>query len=136
METVTATLDTSKSLPEKGPLQSYVLGDSISYGLRMAGLTSALHEKLGGKVKISHDAGRSITSPGTQIKKTVMQSIDIDHDHIAHSGVIIIVLGTNQLETSFADSQQQLMRKLKSIAPDARYFWVDIGATIANQAQG
>lgn len=136
MESVTATLAPSKSFAVQGPQQSYVLGDSISYGLRMAGLTSALHEKLGGKVKISHDAGRSITSPGTQIRKTAMQSVDMDRDHIANSGVIIIVLGTNQLEASFADSQQQLMRKLKSIAPDARYFWVDIGATIESQAQG
>ena len=50
--------------------------------------------------------------------------------------MIIAALDTNQSETSFASSQQQLMRKLKSIAPDARYFWVDIGATIESQAQG
>lgn len=136
MEVVTATLENSRAFAGQGPLSAYVLGDSISYGLRMAGFTSALQGKLGGKVKISHDAGRSITSPGTQIKKTAFQSLDIDHDHIANSKVIIVILGTNQLETSFADSQQQLMQKLKSIAPDARYFWVDIGATIAPQAAG
>jgi hypothetical protein len=136
MEVVSATLDNARAFSGQGPLSSYVLGDSISYGLRMAGLTSSLQAKLGGKVKISHDAGRSITSPGTQIKKTALQSLDIDRDHIANSKVIIIVLGTNQLESSFADSQQQLMRKLKNIAPDARYFWVDIGATISTQAAG
>ena len=136
MEVVSAKLDDAKAFSGQGPLSSYVLGDSISYGLRMAGFTSALQSKLGGKVKISHDAGRSISSPGTQINKTALQSLDIDRDHIAQSKVIIVVLGTNQIETSFADSQQQLMRKLKSIAPDARYFWVDIGATIAPQAAG
>ena len=136
MEVVTATLDNSRAFAGQGPLSAYVLGDSISYGLRMAGFTSALQAKLGGKVKISHDAGRSITFPGTQIKKTGLQSLDIDREHIAHSKVIIVVLGTNQTEASFSDSQQELMRKLKSIAPDARYFWVDIGATIASQAAG
>ena len=136
MEVVTATLDNSRAFAGQGPLSAYVLGDSISYGLRMAGFTSALQAKLGGKVKISHDAGRSITFPGTQIKKTGLQSLDIDREHIAHSKVIIVVLGTNQTESSFADSQQELMKKLKSIAPDARYFWVDIGATIASQAAG
>ena len=136
MEVVTATLDNARTTTERGPFSAYVLGDSISYGLRMAGLTSALQGRLGGTVKISHDAGRSITSPGTQIKKSALQSIDIDHDYIAKSSVIIVVLGTNQSEASFADSQQELMRKLKSIAPKARYFWVDIGATIASQAAG
>lgn len=134
IESVSATVGRPKVLENQGPLSAYVLGDSISYGLRMAGLTSALQAKLGGKVRISHDAGRSITVPGFQIKKTALESVDIDRDYIARAGVIIVVLGTNQTETSFADSQQQLMHKLKSIAPDARYFWVDIGATISTQA--
>lgn len=134
IEAVSPTLDNTKPLSEQGPLSSYVLGDSLSYGLRLSGFTSALREKLGGRVKISHDSGRSITTPGTQIKKTALESVDIDRDYIAHASVIIVILGTNQTESSFADSQIQLMTKLKSIAPNARYFWVDIGATLSTQA--
>ena len=45
-------------------------------------------------------------------------------------------LGTHQVESSFADSQRVLVKKLKLIAPQAAYYWVDIGATIAAQAAG
>jgi hypothetical protein len=133
---VSTTLDNARVFGGQGPLSSYVLGDSIIQGLPAAGLTVAMQARLGGNVKFSHDAGRSITSPGTQIKKTALESLDVDRDYIAQSSVIIVVLGTNQTESSFADSQQQLMRKFKSIAPNARYFWVDIGATMSTQAAG
>jgi hypothetical protein len=65
-----------------------------------------------------------------------LESVDIDRSHIAKSDVIIVVLGTNQMELSFSESQGQLMRKLKSLAPKAKYYWVDIGATIATQSVG
>lgn len=113
-----------------GPVGAYVLGDSIAYGLQLAGLEAQLQEKLGGPARISFDGGRSINVSGNQIKKTALESIELDKAHIAKSGVIIIVLGMNPTEKSFTDSQQELMRKLKAIAPAARYFWVDIGATV------
>lgn len=113
------------------PVGAYVLGDSIANGLQLAGLEAQLQERLGGPVRISVDGGRSISAPGNQIKKSALESVDVDRDHIAKSGVIIIVLGMNPSEKSFSDSQQQLMTKLKAIAPKARYFWVDIGATVS-----
>jgi hypothetical protein len=87
-------------------------------------------------VKISHDVGRSITTPGVQIKKNALQSVELDRAFIAESDVIIIALGTNQTEASFSDSQRLLMQMLKSIAPSAKYYWIDIGATISTQASG
>lgn len=115
---------------------SYVLGDSIGYGLQLEGLQTQLQAKLGGASRISYDGGRSITTPGHQIKKSALESVDIDKPFIAEASVIIIVLGTNQLERSFAEGQQQLMQKLKAIAPRATYYWVDIGATMSNQVEG
>ena len=110
---------------------AYVLGDSIAYGLQLAGLEAQLQERLGGPARISFDGGRSINTPGNQIKKTALESIDVDKDHIAKAGVIIIVLGMNPTEKSFTDSQRELIVKLKAIAPKARYYWVDIGATVS-----
>lgn len=115
---------------------SYVLGDSISFGLQLDGLEAKLQAKLGGASRISFDGGRSITAPGHQIKKSAMESVDMDRGFISHASVIVIVLGTNQLESSFVQSQQQLMQKLKTIAPRAAYYWVDIGATMSNQVDG
>lgn len=114
----------------------YVLGDSISYGLAQDGLADKLQERFGSKVRISFDIGRSITTPGIQIKKSALESVERDKAFIAKADTIIVVLGTNQMEKSFANSQQLLMWQLKALAPNARYFWVDIGATMANQAQG
>lgn len=115
---------------------SYILGDSIGFGLQLDGLEAKLQAKLGGVSRISFDSGRSITAPGQQINKSALESVDIDRAFISSASVIVIVLGTNQLESSFAQSQQQLLEKLKAIAPVATYYWVDIGATMSNQADG
>ena len=118
----------------QAPLTSYILGDSIAYGVYSETLADKLRAMLGGASRISYDVGRSIDTPGIQIQKSALESVDLDHAHIAKSHVIVIVLGTNQREFSFSDSQYQLMAKLRSVAPNAKYFWVDIGATIATQA--
>lgn len=117
------------------PVSAYVLGDSISNGLQIAGLEAQLQALVGGPVRINFEGGRAITAPGQQIKKSGLESVDVDRDFIAKSGVIIIQLGMNTVESSFSDSQQQLMTKLKAIAPKARYFWVDIGATVSTHAE-
>ena len=117
-------------------VSSYVLADSIGFGLHAAGLEKRLQEQLGGPSKISYDTGRSISSPGIQINRSALESVDIDSAYIANSGIIIIILGTNQMESSFVDSQRLLVKKLKLIAPQAVYFWVDIGATISTQVTG
>ena len=57
-----------------------------------------------------------------------------DQAKLAQAKVVIVILGMNQMEPSFADAQKQLMERLKAAAPKARYYWVDIGATIAPQA--
>ncbi|MEY2861088.1 MAG: hypothetical protein RL392_1546, partial [Pseudomonadota bacterium] len=118
------------------PVSSYILSDSIGYGLQLDGLEAKLQDALGGPSKINHDGARSITTPGSQTKKSGLQMVEADKALIAKAGVIIIILGMNQMEPSFEESQVQLLQQLKSIAPSARYFWVDIGATIAPQASG
>jgi hypothetical protein len=115
---------------------SYILGDSIGFGLQLDGLEAKLQAKLGGTSRISFDGGRSITAPGHQINKSALESVDIDRAFISNASVIVIVLGTNQLESSFAQSQKQLLQKLRTIAPLATYYWVDIGATMSNQVDG
>jgi hypothetical protein len=44
------------------------------------------------------------------------------------------VLGTNPTDDPFESNLAALMTKLKAIAPNAVYYWVDIGATRANTA--
>lgn len=116
-----------------GPI--YVLGDSIAYGLAHDRLALRLRKIYGSAVKINFDSGRSITEPGSQVKRSALQAIEDDSAFIAKAQVIVVILGTNQTERSFANSQLVLLSQLKALAPDAHYFWVDIGATLANQAQ-
>lgn len=117
------------------PASAYVLADSLGMGLKYAGLEVTLRALLRGPQKISFDGGRSITTPGAHIQKSALDSVDDDAIFISNAQVIIIVLGTNLLEDNFAESQTRLMQKLKSLAPNATYFWVDIGATMSTQAQ-
>lgn len=116
------------------PGSAYVLGDSLAFGLKHAGLEVTLRALLRGTQTISFDGGRSITTPGTHIKKSALDSVDADAALISSAKVVIIVLGTNMLEANFAESQIALMRKLKALNPRAHYFWVDIGATMSNYA--
>lgn len=134
VDSITASTQSSSNCIRKGALNTYVLGDSISYGLHLDELETKLKAQLGGATLISYDVGRSITTPGITIKKSALESVDIDSATIAKAQIIVIVLGTNQAEASFADAQVALMEKLRAIAPKAQYFWVDIGATIASQA--
>ncbi|MGQ0711923.1 MAG: SGNH/GDSL hydrolase family protein [Rhodoferax sp.] len=115
---------------------SYVLGDSISYGLVLDGLEARLEQQLGGKARISYDVGRSITHPGTNIAKTGMESLELDRAFIARAGVVVVVLGTNQSEPDFDQAQRAFVARLREINPRAQLYWVDIGATIATQAAG
>jgi hypothetical protein len=117
-------------------IYTYLLGDSLAFGLHKDRLSLKMQTEFGGSTRISYDSGRSITMPGSHIKKSALESVDIDREHIAKANIIIISLGTNQTEESFGASQKQLMEKLKAIAPKAKYYWIDIGATISTQAAG
>ena len=136
-EPVNSSLNTSRPAKtcQVSPVSAYVLADSLGLGLKYAGLEVALRALLRGPQHISFDGGRSITTPGTHIRKSALESVDADAALISDAKVIIIVLGTNLLEANFAESQTILMQKLKALAPNAAYFWVDIGATMSTQAQ-
>jgi len=114
------------------PASAYVLGDSLAYGLKHAGLEVTLRALLRGPQTISFDGGRSITTPGMHIKKSALESVDADAALVSAAKVIIVVLGTNIMEPNFGESQAVLMRKLRGLNPKAHYFWVDIGATMSN----
>lgn len=114
----------------------FVLGDSIGYGLAMNGLGLRLLQTLGAPVSFNVDPGRSITAPGLKLRTSALQAVQDDAAQLAQAQVIVISLGTNQTEPSFATSQIELLRRLRAVAPQARLVWVDIGATLANQAAG
>lgn len=124
-----------KTCVPAAPASAYVLGDSLGYGLKNTGFETTLRALLRGPQMISFDGGRSITSPGAHIKKTALESVDLDAAFIAKANVVIIVLGTNITEANFVESQALLLKKLKALAPNAAYYWVDIGATISIYAQ-
>lgn len=121
--------------PAAGGL-AYVLGDSIAYGLHLDGFADKLKARTGLDVFINYDGARSITTPGNQSKRSGLQALDDDQSKLSQARVVIVILGMNQMEPSFPDAQRQLMERLKAVAPQARYYWVDIGATIAPQAAG
>ena len=58
------------------PVGAYVLGDSIANGLQIAGLEAQLQGQLGRPARINFDGGRSITTPGSQIKKSALDSVE------------------------------------------------------------
>lgn len=126
---------TRAKICQTSPASTYVLADSLGMGLKYAGLEVTLRALLRGPQHISFDGGRSITTPGSHIQKSALESVYTDANLIAGAQVIIIVLGTNVLEDNFAESQAILIQKLKALAPKASYFWVDIGATMSTQAQ-
>ncbi len=128
--------DPATACQHPNALNAYVLGDSIAYGLQVIGFEPRLRAQLGGQLHVSADPGRSITAPGNLLRKSALDSVRDDAKRIASAKVVVVILGTNQTEGSFADAQQILMRELKALAPQARYYWVDIGATIADQAPG
>ena len=117
-------------------ISSYVLADSIGFGLHAVGLEKRLQEELGGPSKISYDTGRSISSPGIQINRSALESVDINSAYITNLGVVTIFFRKNQMESSFADRQRLLVKKLKLTAPRSACYWVDICATISMQAAG
>lgn len=124
----------TKACAAPAPVSAYVLGDSLAYGLKLAGFEVTLRALLRGPQTISYDGGRSITTPGAHIGKTALESVAADAATIAKAKVVIIVLGTNALEPDFTASQTELMRQLKALAPGATYYWVDIAATMSNYA--
>lgn len=126
----------SPACKRKYGLNAYIVGDSIAYGLKLDGFEEKLRAQLGGDVYLSYDVGRSITQAGGTIGRSALQSVQDDRNPIAKAHVVVVVLGTNQTEASFEDAQRELMLQLRSVAPRARYYWVDIGATVATQAQG
>ncbi len=124
----------TKTCAAPAPVSAYVLGDSLAYGLKLAGFEVTLRALLRGPQTISYDGGRSITTPGAHIGKTALESVAADAATIARAKVVIVVLGTNALEPDFTASQTELMRQLKALAPGATYYWVDIAATMSNYA--
>ncbi len=126
---------TVRTCQAPAPASAYVLGDSLAFGLKLAGTEVTLRALLRGPQRISYDGGRSITTPGAHIRKTALESVDLDAEFIAKAKVVVIVLGTNILEPDFTASQTDLLKRLKALAPDARYYWVDIAATMSTYAQ-
>jgi hypothetical protein len=122
---------------------AYVLGDSISDGLHLANLEQALKTKIGGDAQVNYNDGRSITRAGNTTfdsndtaATSALDAVKKDQAYIQTAGIIVIVLGTNQTDDPFDQSQKQLLDALKAVAPDANYYWVDIGATEADQVPG
>jgi hypothetical protein len=108
--------------------QTYILGDSISVGLKRAGLEDKLAAK-GYPTKINANGSRSITSPGTSDgggpKRNAYEAVQDDAAYIKDSKNVIIALGTNT-EGNFSDKQKKLIDQIKAINPNANISWVDV----------
>lgn len=129
--------NTASNISTSGSNDAYIIGDSISYGLELDGIKGKLADKLGGNVTVNYDSGRTITSGGSQVGTSALDAVDNDKNVISQAGVVVIVLGTNLGDDPFLENMNELLEKLKSegYAPNATYYWVDIGANRSDNAE-
>lgn len=93
-----------------GPI--YLLGDSLMKGMEAAGLQTKL-QAIGYTPKINADTGRSITQPGTDIRKSALQAVQDDKAFITTSQTVVVELGTNPRDGNFATQYQSLLDNFK-----------------------
>lgn len=124
--------------------QTYILGDSIGYGLStVAQIESSLEAKGFTPVRVNADGSRSISGPGagdavtagTTPRQNAFQAAEADKDFIAGSKNIVLEFGTNP-EPDFEANLKKLVAQVKGYAPNAKLFVVDIGATPSNLVPG
>lgn len=125
----------AEAAPAPVTQSTYILGDSIGEGLHQDGLEQKLQVKTGGAVVIDYDSGRSITQPGTEKHQSALTAVDSDQEAIKSATNIVIELGTNPTDDPFADNFTALITKMKTLAPQAHFYVVDIGATRSNTVE-
>lgn len=96
----------------------YVLGDSLTVGMKEKG---ALQEKLEQKgwqnVTIQATNGYNIADS--------LAKVDEDTAKVSQAGTIVVALGTNR-DADFQARLIELINKLKTMAPDATIYWLNV----------
>lgn len=113
------------------PGQTYFMGDSLTVGLEIGQIKTKLDAKGYTPNTVNADGGRSISGPGMVKRTSGLQAIDTDAAFIKDCKHVIVALGTN-LESNFDARIAEIMGKIKGLAPTAKFWWVDIGATGIN----
>lgn len=114
----------------------YVLGDSLTVGMRdIGGLTQAL-QKQGWNPTIAAECGRHLASNGNNCAgKPVfggLQQIDQPADNAAvkNAGAVIVGLGTNDPGSpAFGNNVKTMVDKIKALNPNAKIYWINLFST-------
>lgn len=119
------------------PGQTWLLGDSLSVGLKNVGLEEKLSVK-GFPTKINANGGRSIKSEGggSDAPGNGIEAVQNDSQYIKDSKNVVIALGTNDANNTNTDfvsrtfpvNQQELLDKIKDTGFNGKVFWVDVAA--------
>jgi N-acetylmuramoyl-L-alanine amidase len=115
--------------------QTWVLGDSLTYGMYNFGaLSQKLNDQGYSPNKVNFQSGRSIKTggsgtTGSQSPGSGLQAVEADKEFIKNSKNIVIALGSNaETVGDFSKNQKELIDKIKSYNPNANIRWVDIAA--------
>jgi hypothetical protein len=122
----------SSSAPVTAPTPSragsvYILGDSISLGLRSAGIITDFPTSWQ-PVKINSDTGRSIHGAGTDIAQSGLNAVTADSAAIRDAKTVIVILGTNP-ENNFEGAMEQLMKAIQGTGTTAHLYWVNLASS-------
>jgi len=117
------------------PGQLYFMGDSLTYGLTLGGISDKLNAKGYSPNKVNYDGGRSISGAGLQVRRSGLEAIADDAAFIKDAKHIVIALGTNH-ENNFAGNIDTLFNAIKQINSTAPIYWVDVAASGISQAFG
>jgi hypothetical protein len=117
----------------------YVLGDSLTAGMRDAGdLEKKFKDQGWQNVTISAQCGRhlkidGVSCPGTLVDAKFpggFQQADKDTDAIKNAGTIVIGLGTNDAgDGGFSDNVSGMIDKVRAVNTNAKIYWINLYTT-------
>jgi lysophospholipase L1-like esterase len=118
----------------------YVLGDSLTAGMRDSGNLAQTLQQNGWNPTIQAECGRHLVSDGSSCAPGPvlggMQQVDqpADKAAIKDAGVVVIGLGTNDAGSpSYGNDVSTLIGKVKALNPSAKIYWTNLYATDGNE---
>ncbi len=117
------------------PGKVYIVGDSISVGLRDIGKIASKFPAAYQPVSVNGDSGRAINYPGSQIHQKGIDAIKADASTIHDANTVVVVLGTNY-ESNFPKAMSDFVTAIQATGTHAKIFWVNLTASRAGSGTG
>lgn len=116
----------------------YLLGDSLTDGMRMSGLADSLKAQ-GWNPTITAACGRHLVGDGSSCAPApVLSGMNqiaqpADMDAIKNAGVVVVGLGTNDAGSpTYSDDVTAMITKIKALNPAAKIYWTNLISTDGN----